>query len=199
MDTTPKISAKLHTAINLKPERSQVVLVAFIILSTICFIAGFIFLWYKHPYFFVPIVLGLLFAFVSKEAWNISRHDVDMANATPTTIKDGKSGAEVTTDTRVLSSVEMVQELGNLLTSLCNRTPLPEPSGLVNDDGSPNPDKKAEAQEHVRKVNETTAELTKQAVSFIAGGRHDEVIEQPLIEMLGDEILSKTNVEMRND
>jgi hypothetical protein len=75
---------------------------------------------------------------------------------------------------------------------------LPEPDGLVDSSGAPLPDKKQEAIMQIKNINESTEKMTKEAISFIVGASNGEVIEQPLLQEPGDDILIKTNAPISN-
>lgn len=187
------IRAELRTGIDLKPERSQVFVVTLALISAICLSVGFLFLWFKPEYSWVPLTVGLCIVAGSIYTWQESHKDIDLANATPTSISDKRSGVDITTDTRVLAAPEIVRHLERLFSSLSHRIPLPEPDGLVDNRGSPLPGKKQEAIERVQKVNEEAADLTKKAMIFMIGEKPVQSVEQPLIEAPASEVSVGTN------
>jgi hypothetical protein len=195
---TSGFHAEFKTGVDIRPERSHVFIITFAITSALCLFVGFYFLWHKPSYSWVPIVIGISFAIISFLAWNKSHKNIDLANAHPTTIYDQKSGLQFTTDTRALTSPEPIQALERLFTSLSHRIPLPEPDGLVDSSGAPLPDKKQEAIMQIKNINESTEKMTKEAISFIVGASNGEVIEQPLLQEPGDDILIKTNAPISN-
>lgn len=188
------IRAELRTGIDLKPERSQVFVVTLALISAICLSVGFLFLWFKPEYSWVPLAIGLCIVGGSIYTWKKSHKDIDLVNATPTSISDKRSGLDITTDTRVLAAPEIVKQLERLFSSLSHRIPLPEPDGLVDNKGSPVPGKKQEAIERVQKVNEEAADLTKKAMIFMIGGKPVRSVEQPLIEAPTTGVSAGTNV-----
>ncbi len=187
-----KIRAALQTKFNFKPERSQVFVVALLIVGALCLIMGFILLLLQNSDFWMPLLIGLVLIAISIFLWLISYKNIDMAGSVPTTITDKSSGFSLTTDARTLT--ETLQNFEMIFSVLGHRKPLPEPDGLVDADGRPQPDKKQEALERVREANAAAADQTKQAMSFLSGKKDIPVIEQPLVEAPADEILPKTNV-----
>ena len=186
------IKANIDTEVNVKPAKSQVVLVALIITSTICYVAGFMFLWYKPDISWVPLTIASLILFAVYRAWNRSQNDIDLAGSAPTQFTDAV-GNSITTDTRALSSPQVVQNIEHLFSGLCHREPLPNPNGLVDNDGNPVPGSEEEAIERVRKVNETAQVITDAVAASFNENNREATYQQPNIDEPQSEILITTN------
>lgn len=185
--------ADLSARISLKPQGSQVVLLAFVLFSCICIFVGFQFLWYEKSAWPIPFFTGATVALATLFAWLHSRRDIDLRDAPPTVITT-PAGMHVSADARSLASPALLQGLANVLQILSHREPLSEPDGLVNEDGVPVEGSKAEAVSIVRAINEDIREhIGEFATMFVRRDRADS-IQQPVLSQEGDNSLIETNV-----
>ena len=186
-----RVNAK--TDVKLKPERSQVFVVALAVISGISLVAGCLFLWHKPVYSWVPFLFSVLFGGTSIFAWTKSHKNIDLAGAAPTTISKSGANIQVSTDSRALTSPETIQALEKIFALLGHREPLPEPDGLIGADGKPTTGSKLEAEARVRQANDEASRLAKDAAILFGGERAESIVEQPQMNAPGNGVLIKTN------
>lgn len=128
----------------------------------------------------VPIVFGTAFEGVALWAWDKSRRDVDLVGARATKISDRSTGIEFTTDSRVIAAggLDLLREISVMFQVMASRKPLPDPDGLVGDDGQPIPGTKDAAVLRANKVNRQALEATVKCVSALSP-ESSKFIEQP--------------------
>lgn len=157
--TVSGAAAEVTASIDVRPARSQVFLVAAIILAAIAVIcgAGLLALGQNGGFVFLGFATFVLVG--GYWAWTRSQSDVDLHNAHPTqlTLPDGM---KVTTDSRTLRSPKGVQALVQLCQEVLCRLPLPNPDGLVDSNAQVIPDSKDAALTITSKINSTTQDTT---------------------------------------
>lgn len=189
-----KISANIGAEIKISPKRSQIFVSILAIIGGGSLIVGFYFLW-KKPYIsWVPILIGLALIGVSYKGWNDSRENIDLADGDPTTIRYDEHSFEVTTDSRSLLQPNVLTIFENLFSILGRRMPLPDPDGLVNPDGTLDPEKKVIAVNMIHKINETTQTSALEALKVLSGHNRQKETEQPNIQIPLDESAFNGNV-----
>lgn len=129
-----KASASLKATVSVVPTLSHSVLVALLIVAAISLIAGLSFLWHEKSGTWVPFSIFFFLITLTGIGWWKSQKVIDMGNASPTTVLD-QSGNQVITDSRMLESAHAIENLGTLFQSIGVRQPLPEPDGVIGDDG----------------------------------------------------------------
>lgn len=190
--------AGLTTKISLRPQGSQVVLLAFVLLSCICLLVGFYFLWSENSAWPIPLVIGAIITVATLIAWFHSRRDIDLRDAPPTEITT-PAGVRVSVDARSLASPALLQGLANVFQILSQREPLPDPDGLVNKDGVPVQGSKAEAVSIVRATNEDIREQTGELANMFAPPDRAGAIRQPELTQEGDNSLIEANIAISPD
>ena len=122
--------ANFSTNIALRPVGSQILLIAMVILSGVCLVSGFIFLWYGRPSADIPLVIGILLVLGTWRAWCSSQRDIDLREAPPTLITKTPTSMEFSADARSLDSPEKMEAIAKFFSILNHREPLPEPEGV---------------------------------------------------------------------
>lgn len=186
--------ASLNTSVQVRPSRSQVVLVLLILVSAGCFFTGFAFLWEGKDSSWVPLSIGVFLCAFVVFAWFRAQKDTDLENSSPTTFADG-SGNQITTDTRALMSPAGVQNMERLFSVLAHRSPLPEPDGLIDDKGNPIPNTEKEARARVRAANQEAQAVTDKAVDILGVRSENEYGVQPLTDEPYSEYMVRTNIQ----
>ncbi len=115
---------------------------------------GTLFTWNAKPSSWIPFAVGVVLLLVALLSWFVSRKDIDLDGALPITVKNTNTGIEVTADLRMLTGQRKVAALGEALLTAATRDPLPEPDGLVSDEGLPMPERKEDAMRVVAEINE---------------------------------------------
>ena len=190
------IGAEVKADVNLAPKGSQIFVFSSLLLSAFSLIVGFVFLWYKHEYSWVPFLFTFLLGLLSSVAWFKSYKNVDLGGAPPTTISATPSGIYMATDARTLLSFESLQALDKILNLLVHRVPLPDADGLLDEQGTPLPTQKTQASKRVQKANQEAENLTKETVKFLGSTGSADLVEQPkLQEPINVNAISKNVVE----
>lgn len=194
-----QFKANILAKIALRPVGSHVLLIAMVILSGICLMTGFIFLWYGKSGWCIPVGLGSIFLLLTLLAWFYSRRDIDLRDASPTQITTTPNGIELSADARSLNSPKQLQRLADILSILSHREPLPEPDGLIDREGTPIVESKAEAVIKVRTMNEDIRKQVSEFANLFVSQDHPESIMQPEFSQEGDSSLSESNIAVSGD
>lgn len=166
--------------LQLRSSKSQVVLVLVVLIAAACYLGGIAFLWHEKPHAWVPLLLGsFLFIFVFG-AWFKAQRDTDLENSQPTSISDAH-GNEISTDIRALKSPEFIQILNQVFCTGANREPLPEPDGMVDEQGVPIRDSATKACERVDAVNYEAQDLAA-TIEKVVGKNEKEKISLASVE-----------------
>lgn len=166
------VSAKINADVSLSANKSQALPLALMGLSAISLVASLFFLAITPERCWLPVVFTIAFASVGVVLWTRSHKVSELDGGNPTEIFDSQRGLRVSTDSRALESPVAVQHLAELLSQVAHRRPLPEPDGMVDGQGNPQPQKKIEAQELVSKINVQAESVVKyMAESIYASGQ----------------------------
>lgn len=111
--------------VNIIPSKSHVILVAMLLIDIIPLVYGFRMLESNNKNWWIPLSLGVLIIIFICIAWIKSFKNIDMENQSPTTLKDNV-GNIITTDSRLLANPKDIEKLGNILSTLTNRKPVPK-------------------------------------------------------------------------
>ncbi|PHR65560.1 hypothetical protein [Alcanivorax sp.] len=158
-----KISgAKVSTDIKISAKRSQSAPLILIVISGISLIVAFVFLWYQPTKSWIGFIFCIIFGATGSFLWWHSHRNSEFDSGTPTTITDGKSGLSVTADPRLIDNKNAAEMLASLITTIAYRKPLPEPDGLVDSNGNPDPSQKNKAEDIVHQANQQAEHAAKQ-------------------------------------
>lgn len=147
------LSANVQADIKVSATKSQALPLALVGLSALSLVAGFIFLWQQPEKCWLPILLSLVFAGSGGWLWWRSHKSSELDGGSPTEVVDASRGLRVTTDSRSLESPIAVQHLAELVSQVAHRQELPEPDGMINSIGTPDPSRKGEASHAVALAN----------------------------------------------
>ncbi len=173
----PSTALKASASFDVRPVRSQVVLVGLTVAAIVSLLVGGALLGLDKSsgWSFVAISAALCGAVVW--CWRQSHRDADLAQSHPTRVVL-PDGAHLSTDSRLLSSPEGVRNVAQVLEALALRHPLPEPAGLAGPGAVPIPDSKREALEVVSRINANTQQSHDQAISVLRGQLADGSVVQ---------------------
>lgn len=177
-----KISAKVDTAISLSANKSQSIPLALIVLAGISLIATLVFLGIAPERCWLPLLLTLGFSIAGGTLWWRSHKAAELEGGSHTEIHDVTKGLRLVTDSRSLESPLAVQNLASLLTQICHREPLPEPDGMIDSAGNPQPDRKQEASAAVSYANQQAAIALQDTASIICNSSMD--LSEPIGEAI---------------
>lgn len=150
---------QLKTEVQIKPKRSQTVLVSWTILAGVCLATGFYFLWEDKNHAWVPLLSGFAIFGLIVFSWFKSQKDTDLEHASPTILQHC-DGSLVQIDARALMAPDGIQLLEKIMSIFANRIPLPEPDGIIDSKGNPIPNSQDRAIEIVDKANDEARKLT---------------------------------------
>jgi hypothetical protein len=145
-------SATLATRVDLKPQRSQVVLLTMFGFATVALLLGAYMLTSNQAAGWAFVLLAVVAAGIPAWGWFSAQSDTDLHESRPTTISTA-DGLMVTTDSRILRSPVAAQAFMQLI-EVSKRQRLPEADGLVQG-GVLLPDSIEAANVVVQQINET--------------------------------------------
>lgn len=164
--TAPSTNLQASASFDVRPVRSQVVLVGLTIAAIVALLigGGLLALDKASGWPFVAISGALCASIVW--CWRQSQRDTDLAQSHPTKVVLA-DGANLSTDSRLLSSQEGVRIFAQVVEALALRQPLPEPFGLAGPEGVLIPNSKQDAVNVVARINEETQKFHDQAISLL--------------------------------
>jgi len=162
----PSTNLKASASFDVRPARSQVVLVGLTVaaITSLLIGGGLLALDKASGWPFVAISATLCASVVW--CWRQSQRDTDLAQAHPTKVML-PDGANLSTDSRLLSSQEGVRNFTLAVEALALRRPLPEPVGLAGPGGTLIPNSKQDAINVVAGINAETQKLHDQTISLL--------------------------------
>ncbi len=170
------MKTSVKAGIDLRPQRSQILVALFGVASAVCAGASFLFLWFRPDYgWILPAAFSIGFGSLSVVCWLRSHVNSDLVGAHPVKFLDQKSGIEFQADSRALSAPQIRDAVAELLQRVAHMKPLPPPDGKVNPDGSPDPSRAQEAQEEVANFNEKNEQDLKRAIETLVGGAGGQI------------------------
>lgn len=182
--TPLKVDAEIKAGLQVAPDRSNIYLVM-LGSGALCSLgAVFVFLWHKPELCWVPFLLVLVFLISGWLVWSKSHKNIDMSGAEKTVISNAQSGVILSTDTRALNSSDNVQALARLISLMGHREPLPEPSGMLDSNGHPLPNSKADASRYIDQVNAAVQKETADVAKILSGSDRSELHGQPVIDVV---------------
>ncbi|MGJ3352762.1 hypothetical protein [Providencia sp. Je.9.19] len=163
------LKAYLETKLSLNPAKSQIYLIILLLLSFLLTGLGIFFLWHDKLIGLLPAIAGLILIVISIVGWFFSQKSIDLDQCIPTTIMKDSNGMKVSTDSRSLNSKQMMQGLIGLMESINTREKLPEPDGLVAENGSvcADLDSLKKANEMTNHINQQAKEINHEAASSL--------------------------------
>jgi hypothetical protein len=175
---SPTTSLKASASFDVRPVRSQVVLVGLTITAIVALLLGGVLLGLDKHSGWAFFATSVLLCGAVVWCWKQSQRDADLAQSHPTKVVLS-DGANLSTDSRLLSSPEGVRNMAQMLEALALRQPLPEPAGLVGPGSTLIPGSKQEAVDAVAKINMDTQKSHDQAILALKGQLAAESFAQP--------------------
>ena len=153
----PKAHAKLKTSVSIVPIGSQVAIISLIFVSAMCLCVTFFFIWHNKD-FLIPLISASAIFLVAIVLWFRSHRDIDQGALPPTTIadSDGLHSTSISFHPRSMESDMDLDALGRVVSAMRLRSILPQPDGLVDDEGREIPNSQDEAQGRIDAINEET-------------------------------------------
>lgn len=166
--TDPSNHFKASASFAVHPVRSQVVLVGLTVTAIFALLVGGSLLAMDKASGWPFVVIATLLCASIVWCWRQSHRDTDLAQAHPTKLVRS-DGANLSTDSRLLTTPEGVRAVAQMLDALVLHHPLPEPSGLVGPGAVPIPNSKAQAVKLVDRINADNQISHNQRISFLHG------------------------------
>lgn len=164
-----KASAEVNAQFHFLPVKSQVFLVATLIVVSGALILAYLSrkegISWAFLGFATLVMAGLVWA------WKAGQRDADLDQGHPTTLSL-ENGAQLSTDSRVLSRPDGMLAITQLLDQTLRLRPLPEPSGMVDEQLVPIPGSEAAAVALVRSVNAQTHDMANAVLDRFGLGEH---------------------------
>lgn len=162
----PNANLDASATMDFKPQGSQIVLLGLIVSAVLALLTGGWLTYHdkSSAWIFVTVAIALFGSVVW--CWKTSHRDADLENSHPTTI-GLPDGTSLSTDSRLLSSPQGFKNFADALSSLAQRSPLPEPAGLVGPNGLAIPDSKQAAVERVESLNADSQRFHNEVISAL--------------------------------
>ena len=169
-----KLIPRVKASISIIPTGSHVVILALVGILALCLICSFLFIWHNVDYW-PPLVFSGILLVAIVFLWLHSHRHVDDRFLPPAevTIKDGITETTISMHPRGLSSSEQLNNFEKILSVIQHQGLLPEPDGLVDENGIPVPRSEEEARQIVDAVNYEVKQ------KFDAMNSHPNVFDQP--------------------
>lgn len=181
---TSSANVKASASFEVRPVRSQVVLVGLTVTAIVALLLGAALLSQDKYSGFLFLVISVALCSVITWCWLKSQRDTDLAQSPPAKVVLA-NGANVSLDNRLLGSPDTFRSLSNIIEVLSVRVPLPAPAGLTGDDAIPIPNSRQAAEDKVIVFN---AEVQK---------CNDQVVAVMQDKLAGDFDLRTTTVEFK--
>ena len=151
------VATKLKASVSLTPPGSHIAILSLIVILGISLLVTFAFVFYGTNYW-IPLTASAVLLIVIVVFWFHSHRDIDHASISPTTLSttDGNNSTTFSVHPRAKHSVEEFAVMERILSTIRNRSPLPDPDGLVDKNGRPVPNSQHDARERVASTNSRT-------------------------------------------
>ena len=169
-----KLSPRIKASISLIPTGSQVVVLALVGIFALCLFCSFLFIWHNVNYW-PPLIFSFMLFVAIVFLWLRSHRQVDDRTLplAEVSIKDEIGERKISMHPRGLPSKELLKNFETILSITQNQKPLPDPDGLVDENGSPIPQSKKKARQNVDAVNNQVKQ------KLDAMNSHSSVFDQP--------------------
>ena len=175
---------KAGATVEIKPLGGQIIPFALIIVAAALFLIA-VWLDAQGKPYYLSVTGACVCLFTGVGLYLLSRRDSDLQKAHPfgMTLGSGSNQVAITADSRSLPALDYLKGILTYWSGLLEREPLPEASGMVDENGNPVPNSKASASEIVKAANEAAQdqieEVSQQIVaSQAAGARHAPEVEK---------------------
>lgn len=185
------------TSFNVRPARSQVVLVSLTVMAIVAVLLGGILLAMDKTGGWIFVVLSAALCAAVVWCWRQSQRDTDLAqsHATQLVMADGTN---ISTDSRLLGSPEAFQNFAKLIAAFASLQPLPEPSGLAGPGGILIPNSQQKAIEIVDGINANTQRSHNEVLSQLQKQVSPSAMVQLPLDEKGQPPASEAGIELPN-
>ena len=164
----PNDFGKFSESLKIHPIGSQVVIVVLSLVLAMCLYYGFRFLELKSEDIWVPFIAAAVLLISIIYLWLKSHKNVDAGPVTSSRFmaQIDDQIVLIETDPRTLESEDNISLFERILSTVRHRRSLPEPAGLVDDNGEPVPNSKGEAETIVKHSNERVDRMRRLVLSL---------------------------------
>lgn len=190
--------SKIEALIKIVPKGSQVVLLALVFVLALC-VNGLISLMLENLNFWplLGLVVMLLAAIVF--LWLQSYRSVDDGTLPPVdiSVSDGTKSAKLSIHPRASPFSDQLKLLERAFSAMHNRKPLPDPDGLVDENGVPVPSSEVDARQKVDLVNEELIQML--GAIGVHVDSSDQKKEAPVRDRSAESIVEQSNKYRRSN
>ena len=171
--------SKIGAKIDISPRGSHVVILCLVVALLFCLAATFFFIHHEKNYW-PSLIIALVILAVIVLLWFLSRRDIDGESIPPVNISmtNGAKSTTLSLHHRSITEEDSRAALLQILSQALNRSPLPEPDGLVDHDGKPLPESIDEARQRVDAANSQSEQILNTVFSEPSSLQNQEAVQQ---------------------
>ncbi|WP_200649915.1 hypothetical protein [Stutzerimonas stutzeri] len=163
----PKIEAGLAASFSFLPKRSQVFVVATVLIAAVFGFVGVTFQWYGKPGYWGPYGMMMGFGLVSFISFLISHKNTDLAGASQTELRISAEEVVFTADPRMPEHQSTFLAMSQAFAAMAHMKELPPGDGFINSQGEIIPDSMGLANKAVNAANENARQLMADSLSAL--------------------------------
>ncbi len=174
-----RLFSKFNTRISVSPKGSHAIILSLVGVLLFCLATTFFFIYHEKNYW-PSLILSVAILIVIVLLWLSSRQDVDGSSIPSVNISttDGTNSTTVSMHHRSIAEGDRLTAFLQVLSQVLNRSPLPEPDGLVDSDGKPVPQSIDEARQRIESANNQSEQILNTVFAEPTSLRNQEAIQQ---------------------
>ena len=174
-----RLISKIGAKISVNPKGSHAVILCLVGVLLFCLSATFFFI-YDEKNYWPPLIFSLVLLAIIVLLWFLSHRDIDGGSIPPVNISttDGTKSTTLSLHHRSIPEGGALAAFLQALSQVINRSPLPEPDGLVDHDGKPIPESVDEAKQRVDAANSQSEQILNTIFPDSTSSRNQEAIQQ---------------------
>lgn len=174
-----RLFSKFNTRIRVSPKGSHAIILSLVGVLLFCLATTFFFIYHEKNYW-PSLILSVAILIVIVLLWLSSRQDVDGSSIPSVNISttDGTNSTTVSMHHRSIAEGDRLTAFLQVLSQVLNRSPLPEPDGLVDSDGKPVPQSIDEARQRIESANNQSEQILNTVFAEPASLDNQEAVQQ---------------------
>jgi hypothetical protein len=189
----PGMKGTLDAKFRFLPRGNQQLIILAGLTALIGSVATIVFAYVGKP-IMVPACVAGAATVLAVSGWLLCRGSTEFEGSPPVTFTETRTGRSLTADPRLLSNPKRLRLLGDLITAILDRHPLPTPDGMVRPDGTPDVTRIAEAEAVVNGINDHLQQETNRMIDSLAATVSSPAVAQPAILTLPGSVAAGANV-----
>lgn len=171
--------SKIGTKVDINPKGSHVVILCLVGILLFCLASTFFFIYHEMNYW-PPLIFSLVLLAIIVLLWFLSHRDIDGRSIPPVNISmtDGVRSTTLSLHHRSITEGDSRAALLQVLSQALYRSQLPEPDGLVDHEGQPNPEAVEEAKRRVDAANSQSDQILNTIFAEPTSLHNQETIQQ---------------------